>query len=122
MYIFEKYFSLYAFAIGWGVFVTIDFVLRCLGLAGYHGIQYGVLLPVLGPIMGLLVILAFSYFLLSPDKDMGKKLYSGANFLMLIVLSSTLLIDLLLRLVAFNVTYCRGADDPAAFAECKEQF
>ena len=106
MFIFEKYFSLYAFAIGWGVFVTIDFVLRCLGLAGFHGIQYGVLLPFVAPIMAVLVILAFGYFLFSPDKDMGKKLYSGANFLMLICLTSVLLIDLLLRLVAFKLTYC----------------
>ena len=38
MFFFEKYFSLYAFSIGWGFLVTIDFVLRLMGLAGYHGI------------------------------------------------------------------------------------
>ena len=40
---------------------------------------------------------------------------------MLLVLSSALLIDLLLRLVAFNMTYCQGTSDSAGFAACKEE-
>ena len=55
--------------------------------------------------------MAFAYFLFSPDKNLGKKLYSGANFLMLIILSTVLLIDLLLRLAAFDLTYCLGSAD-----------
>ena len=106
MFFFEKYFSLYAFAVGWGMLVTADFILRMMGMAGYHGIQTGVILPFAAPVLALMVILAFAYFMFSPDKNMGKKLYSGANFLMLIIISATLLIDLLLRLTAFNVTYC----------------
>ena len=69
MFIFEKYFSLYAFAIGWGIVVTLDFVLRMMGLAGYHGIQTGVLMPFLGPVLTAIVILAFGYFMFSPDKN-----------------------------------------------------
>ena len=65
--------------------------------------------------------MAFAYFLFSPDKNTGKKLYSGANFLMLMILSMVLLIDLLLRLVAFNLTYCKGSADQTAFAACKEE-
>ena len=38
MFIFERYFSLFSFAIGWGVVVSLDFILRMMGLAGYHGI------------------------------------------------------------------------------------
>ena len=63
--------------------------------------------------------MAFAYFMFAPDKNMGKKLFSGANFVMLMSLSSVLIIDLLLRLVAFNETYCRGMDTEA-FAACKE--
>ena len=120
MFFFEKYFSLYAFAIGWGVLVTVDFILRCVGLAGYHGIQTGLILSFAGPLIGLMVVLAFAYFLFSPDKNMGKKLFSGANFIMLMSLSTVLIIDLVLRLVAFNETYCLGMDTEA-FAACKEQ-
>ena len=77
------------------------------------------ILPFAGPLVGMLVVLAFAYFLFSPDKNMGKKLFSGANFIMLMSLSTVLIIDLLLRLVAFNETYCRGME-PEAFAACKE--
>ena len=78
-------------------------------------------MPFAGPVLGILVVMCFAYFLLSPDKNMGKKLYSGANFLMLMILSTVLLIDLLLRLVAFNMTYCLGSENQAAFAACKEE-
>ena len=108
MFFFEKYFSLYSFAIGWGILVTLDFILRMVGMAGYHGIQTGVILPFAGPILTLIVIMAFFYFMFSSDKDKGKKLYGGANFIMLTCLSSFLVIDLLLRLFAFNMTYCGG--------------
>ena len=68
-------------------------------------------MPFVGPALGIIVVLAFAYFMFSPDKNMGKKLYSRTNFLMLIILSAVLLIDLLLRLTAFNVTYCLGSAD-----------
>ena len=51
---------------------------------------------------------------------MGKKLYSGANFVMLTMLSSVLLIDLMLRLFAFDQTYCSGTSGKG-FAACKEE-
>ena len=38
MFFFEKYFSLYAFAVVWGLIISADFVLRMMGIAGFHGI------------------------------------------------------------------------------------
>ena len=76
-------------------------------------------MPFVGPVLGIIVVMAFAYFLFSPDKNMGKKLYSGSNFLMLMILSAVLLIDLLLRLTAFNLTYCLGSTDKEAYNACK---
>ena len=38
MFFFEKYFSMFSFAVMWGLIITADFILRMMGLAGYHGI------------------------------------------------------------------------------------
>ena len=65
--------------------------------------------------------MCFGYFLFSADKNQGKKLYSGANLIMFVIMSTVLLIDLLLRVVAFKDTYCLGSADQAAFAACKEE-
>ena len=120
MFFFEKYFSLFSFAIGWGVLITVDFILRMCGLAGYHGIQTGVILPFAAPAMSILVIFSFLYFATTASQDLGKKFYASCNFLMLIVITTALLIDFTLRLTAFDQTYCRG-DEGEAFAACKEE-
>ena len=117
-FVFEKHFSLFAFAVGWGVLVTADFTLRMLGLAGYHGIDTGVIFPYTSPIMSALVIFSFLYFLGSPNKELSKKFYSSCNYLMLMVLTASLLIDFTLRFVAFDVTYCRNMT-ASEFATCK---
>ena len=120
MFLFEKYFSLWSFAIGWGLLITVDFVLRMFGLAGYHGIQTGVILPIASPIMSVLVIFSFIYFVFTKSADLGKKFYASCNFLMLIVITLVLLTDFALRFFAFNQTYCRGMDSEA-FAACKDE-
>ena len=120
MFVFEKHFSLFAFAVGWGLLVTADFSLRMMGLAGYHGIQTGFLLPYTAPIMSVIVVFAFGYFLTSPKQELSKKFYASCNYLMLLVLSGSLLVDFILRLTAFDQTYCRGMDDEA-FAQCKDE-
>ena len=102
MFFFEKYFTLYAFAIGWGVLILIDFILRMCGMAGYHGIQTGVVLPYAAPIMSSLVIFAFIYFATTSSQELGKKFYASCNFLMLIVITTALLIDFTLRFAAFD--------------------
>ena len=120
MFFFEKFFSLWIFAVGWGIIVAADFVLRLLGLAGYHGIQDGFLLPYIAPIMTGLVVFSFFYFLSSPNAELSKKFYSSCNYLMLMTLTSTLLIDFTLRFVAFDVTFCRGMESEE-FLACKEE-
>ena len=120
MFIFEKYFSLYAFAIVWGLVITADFVLRMMGLAGFHGIQTGVIFPFIAPVMTGLVIIAFIYFLSSPNRALSKKFYSSCNYLMLVALTSTLIIDFALRFVAFDQTYCRGTHGKG-FQACKRE-
>lgn len=102
MFFFEKFFSLYMFAVGWGLIVGADFALRLMGLAGHHGIQDGVIFPYVAPLMGGLVLFAFLYFLTSSNQALSKKFYSSCNYLMLIVLTSTLLVDFTLRFVAFD--------------------
>ena len=102
MFIFEKYFSLYAFAVVWGLVITADFIARMMGVAGFHGIQTGVAFPFIAPVMTGLVICAFVYFMTSPNRQLSKKFYSSCNYLMLVVLTSTLLIDFALRFVAFD--------------------
>ena len=119
MFFFEKYFSMFSFAVGWGLLITADFILRMMGLAGYHGIQTGVLFPYAAPVMSALVIFAFIYFLCSPNRELSKKFYSSCNYMMLMVLTSCLLVDFTLRFVAFDQTYCRGMDGDA-FAACKD--
>ena len=120
MFFFEKYFDLYAFAMVWGLVVAADFILRVLGLASFHGITHGVIFPYLAPLMTGLVGFAFVYFLTSPNRQLSKKFYSSCNYLMLIVLTSTLLIDFSLRFFAFNQTYCLGSKGDA-FAACKKE-
>ena len=120
MFFFEKYFSLFAFAVGWGIFVTIDFVLRMLGLVGTYGIAHGVILPYTAPIMSVIVIFAFLYFLSSPKELLNKKFYSACNMLMIYVLTATLAVDLIMRFTAFNQTYCRGMSTDE-FAACKAE-
>ena len=68
MFYFEKYFSLYAFAVVWGLIVSADFVTRIMGVAGFHGIQTGVAFPFIAPVMTGLVICAFLYFMTSPNR------------------------------------------------------
>ena len=119
MFFFEKYFTLVAFAIGWGCIVALDFILRMIGIAGYHGIQTGVIFPFAAPVMSALVIFAFGYFL-SNRGELGKKFYASCNFLMLLVLTTALIIDFILRFVAFDQTYCRGMD-AEGFAACKDE-
>jgi len=120
MFFFEKFFSLYMFAVIWGLVVAADFTLRMMGLAGHHGIQDGVIFPYVAPLMGGLVVFSFIYFLTSPNKDLSKKFYTSCNYLMLMVLTSTLLVDFTLRFVAFDQTYCRGLDKGATTA-CQEE-
>ena len=120
MFFFEKFFSLYTFALGWGLLVTFDFVMRLSGYAGTYGIQEGVIFPYIAPIMGSLVIFAFLYFLTTPNAALSKKFYSSCNYLMLMTLTASLIIDFVLRFVAFDVTYCRGMD-AEAFAACKDE-
>mmetsp|Transcript_32858 Transcript_32858/g.40619 ORF Transcript_32858/g.40619 Transcript_32858/m.40619 type:complete len:123 (+) Transcript_32858:27-395(+) len=120
MFFFEKYFSLYAFAIGWGVVVTLDFILRMIGIAGYHGIQTGVLFPYAAPVMSGLVIFSFIYLMSSKKAELGKKFYASCNFLMLVMLTGALLIDFTLRFVAFDQTYCRGMSE-GDFSACKDE-
>ena len=108
MFFFQEYFSLYAFAVGWGLLVCTDFALRMFGMAGTYAIDVGLIFPFVAPIMSVLVIFAFLYFLTSPNKELSKKFYASCNYLMLIVCSSVLAIDLVLRLFAFDQTYCRG--------------
>ena len=97
----------------WGIIITADFVLRMCGLAGFHGIQTGVAFPFIAPVMTGLVILAFVYFLSSPNRQLSKKFYSSCNYMMLMVLTTTLLVDFALRFVAFDQTYCKGVDGKA---------
>ena len=121
MYFFEKYFGLYTFALIWGVVIVADFFLRMFGLAGYYSIDTGLLFPFAAPVMSVVVILAFIYFLTSPNRVLSKKFYSSCSFMMLMVFSSTLFIDFILRFVAFDHTYCRGAESADAFAACKSE-
>ena len=119
MFFFEKFFSLGAFAIGWGIIVTLDLILRFCGLAGTYGIDFGLIFPYASPIMSAIVIFAFVYFLVSPNQALSKQFYSSCSYLMLIVLTGSLLIDFVLRFTAFNFAYCRGEPDMAA---CKEAY
>ena len=118
MYFFEKYFSMYTFALVWGILIFADFFLRIFGLAGYYSIDTGLLFPIAAPVMSFIVILAFLYFLTSPNRALSKKFYSSCSVLMLMVFSSTLFIDFILRFVAFDATYCRGQTGEE-FAACK---
>ena len=102
MFFFEKFFSMYFFAILWGVIVMADFALRMFGMAGHHGIQDGVVFPYAAPVMSGLVIVAFWHWLTSANEQLGKKFYSSCNYLMLLVITSSLLIDFTLRFVAFD--------------------
>ena len=121
MYWFERFFSLGTFALVWGLIIFADFFLRIFGLAGYYSIDTGLLFPIAAPVMGVVVILAFLYFLTSPNRVLSKKFYSSCSFMMLMVFSSTLFIDFILRFVAFDQTYCRGATSDEAFAACKSE-
>ena len=120
MFFFEKYFSLFAFAVGWGIFLVIDFIMRMTGLVGYYGLAHGVILPYTAPIMSVVVIFAFLYFLTNPKEILNKKFYSACNMLMLYVLTATLAIDFIMRFTAFKQTYCRGMSKDG-FAECKAE-
>ena len=102
MFFFERFFSLYGFAVLWGLIVTADFVLRMCGLAGTYGIQTGVSFPYAAPIMSGLVIFAFIYFLTSPSRTLARKFYSSCNYMMLVVLTVVLLVDFILRFFAFD--------------------
>ena len=77
------------------------------------------ILPYAAPVMSALLIFSFGYFL-SNRGELGKKFYASCNFLMLLVVTTALIIDFLLRFVAFDQTYCRGMDDEA-FAACKDE-
>ena len=102
MFFFEKYFSMYGFAILWGLIVMTDFVLRMCGLAGTYGIQTGVAFPYAAPIMSGLVIFAFFYFLTTPSRSLSKKFYASCNYMMLVIMTLVLLFDFILRFVAFD--------------------
>ena len=102
MFFFERYVSMFGFAILWGLIITTDFILRLSGQAGTYGIQTGVVFPYAAPIMSGLVILAFIYFLISPSRTLSKKFYASCNYMMLIVLTVVLLVDFILRFVAFD--------------------
>ena len=102
MFIFEKFIRMYGFAVVWGLVIATDFVLRMMGLAGYHGIQTGVTFPFAAPILSGLVLLAFVFFLTSRNRNLSKKVYASFNYMMLMVLTSSLLVDFTLRFVAFD--------------------
>ena len=90
------------------------------GLASFYGIQTGLIFPFTAPIMSLIVIFSYFYFLTSGQPYLSKRFYSFCTTLMLFVLASSLLIDFVLRIVAFDQTYCRGTDGED-FKACKAE-
>ena len=111
---------MYAFAVGWGFVVSADFILRILGMATHYSVDVGLIFPYLAPIMSMIVIFAFVYFLTNANKELGKKFYASCNLVMLAAFSGALALDLLLRVTAFDQTYCRGAEGEE-FTACKDE-
>ena len=65
--------------------VTLDLILRMMGLAGYHGIQTGVIFPFAAPIMSAIVIFSFGYFVTNKGQELGKKFYQCLSLVVALV-------------------------------------
>ena len=68
MYFLERFMSLRAFAILWGVFLIIDLFMQKINPGNMYTFQDGPLFSVTGQIMKLIAIFSFIYYLCSENR------------------------------------------------------
>ena len=118
MFFLERCISLQGFAMLWGFVLITDLIMQKIGLSQLYSFQDGTVFPIAGQIMSLITIFSFIYYMIGANRQLTKKFYRSCNIMFMIVATCSLMIDFMLRFLAFDYFYCQNRV-PKDFEECK---